>query len=397
MLLGITLGTTGFCAISGMMLGFQTFIIDQLVNNDSHVRISAREEIITEHSLDEEFYPSAKHIFWVSPPSGRRDNSSIEYPFGWFERLEKDSRIEAYSPQLVTQVLISRAKASASGRLIGSVPDKQVKVTNIQDYMIQGNFKDISSGGGKIIVGDGLLEKLGARVSENLNVSVGAQSPVPLKVVGSFHLGVKSLDETTLFASLGDVQKINHMPSVVSDIAVRLFDVEEADQVADDWALWTREKVKSWSQANEGTMSVFKTQDIVRFAMTLSILAVAGFGIYNMLNMAITHKRREIAILRSVGFEPKDVENLFLIQGFILGVVGGLVGIILGYFVCLYMSTIQVSAARMIGGGTMMISFLPSIYIRGFFLAFFAALVASWIPAKSAGKLTPIDIIRSEA
>ncbi len=397
MLLGITLGATGFVAISGMMLGFQTFIIDQLVNNDSHVRISAREDILTEHSLDSDFYPNANHVFWISPPSGRRDNSFITYPQGWFNRFEKDPGIDAYSPQLVTQVLVSRAKISLAGRLIGSVPQRQMKVTNIQDYMLSGSFTDISSGGGKILVGSGLLEKLGARVSETLLISIGKAEPVPMKVVGSFKIGVKGLDDTTLFASLGDVQKINRTPSQISDIAVRLYDVASADGVSDQWSQYSQEKVRSWSQANEGTMSVFKTQDIVRFAMTVAILTVAGFGIYNMLSMSITHKRREIAILRSVGFEPHDVTNLFLIQGIFLGIAGGLLGVALGYLACLYMSTIQVSSARFIGGGTMMISFDPKIYIRAFFLAFGASVGASWIPARGAGKLTPIDIIRSES
>lgn len=396
MLLGIVLGTTGFVTISGMMLGFQSFIIDQLINNDSHVRVSAREDIITEHSLDSVLFPEAGHVFWFSPPSGRRDNSFILYPQGWFAKLDRDVRVDSYSPQLVTQVLVSRAKISLAGRLIGADPAKQLKVTNIQNYMLQGSFTDISAGGGRIIVGEGLLEKLGARVSEALYISLGSSPPVPMKVVGSFKIGVKSLDETTLFASLGDVQKINRTPSQISDIAVRLVNVEAADSISDSWAEYSQEKVRSWSQANEGTMSVFKTQDIVRFMMTIAILTVAGFGIYNMLSMAITHKRREIAILRSVGFEPRDVSNLFLIQGVLLGLVGGLLGIALGYVACLYMATIKVSSARMIGGGTMMVSFAAMIYVRGFLLAFFASMVASWLPARSAGRLTPIDIIRSE-
>ena len=397
MLLGVTLGTVGYVVISGIMMGFQTFIIDQLINNDAHVRISAREEYITAHSLDEELFAGAAHVFWVSPPSGRRDNAFILNPQGWFDILDRDMRVLAYSPQYVAQALVSRAKVAVSARVIGSEPLRQLQVTNITSYMKEGQFRDIGSTGNRIVVGDGLLNKLGGRVSETVNISVGKSAPVPFRIVGSFHLGIKSLDESTVFGALSDVQKINGTPSQISDIAVRLTDVRQAEPAALDWLALSRDKVLSWNQANEGTMSVFKTQDVVRYSMTIAILLVAGFGIYNMLNMAITNKRREIAILRSIGFEPADIRNLFLSQGLILGVLGGIVGAALGYVACSLIAQIPVSSQRGLGGNTMMVSFAFAIYVRGFFLALMAATVASLIPARSAARMTPIEIIRSES
>ncbi len=143
-------------------------------------------------------------------------------------------------------------------------------------------------------------------------------------------------------------------------------------------------------------MSVFTPQDIVRNAMTVSILVVAGFGIYNILSLAVTHKRREIAILRSMGFEPRDITNLFLIQGIILGIVGGFVGLLLGVATCYIMSTIEISADRGLGGNHMMISFDFLIYVKAFLLALVSSSFASFFPARSAGSLEPIDIIRGE-
>jgi len=397
MLMGVTLGAAGYATITGMMMGFQTFIVDQLINNDSHVRISAREEYVSSDSLDSQLFDGTSHVFWVAPPSGRRDNAYITNPQGWFEILDRDSRVFSYSPQFVAQALVSRSKVAVSARLIGSEPLRQLQVTNIDSYMTAGKFRDIGSTGNRIVAGDGLLKKLGARVSETVTLSVGKGAPVPFRIVGAFHLGIKSLDESTIFGSLGDVQKVNRTPSQISDIAVRLTDVLEAEPAAIDWAWIGTDKVQSWNQANEGTMSVFKTQDIVRYAMTIAILAVAGFGIYNMLNMAITNKRREIAILRSIGYEPKDVLLLFLIQGLILGVAGGLIGAGLGFLACKLLSTIEVSSQRGLGGNTMLISFDIFIYLWAFALAMGAATLASLIPARSAGKMTPIDIIRSES
>ncbi len=396
-MLGILLGTSGYIVISGIMLGFRVFIIDQLVNNDAQVRISAREDPILQDSLDGEFFPEAAHIFWVAPPSGRRDQARIEYAQGWFERLDHDPEVLAYSPQLTMQAIFRRANILQNARLIGCDPAKQERVTDIQRYMVEGKFSDIGQSGNRMVVGIGLMKNLGARVSETLLVSVGKGSPLPFKIVGVFQVGMKTIDETTAFAALNDVQRANLTPSQISDIAVRLTDAEQARAVSDSWAGLGQDKVQSWDQINSGTMSVFKTQDIVRNSMTLTILVVAGFGIYNILNMMVSQKRREIAILRSIGYEPKDIVSLFMIQGLVLGTTGGVLGMSLGHLLCRYLSTITVDPGRLIGGGgKMMISYEPLIYLFGFLLAFGSSVVASLLPARAASKLTPIDIIRSE-
>ena len=79
-LLGIILGTAAYIGISGMMLGFQIFIVDQLVNNDSHLRIKAREDMVTAKSLDLAFFEKNTLINWIKPPSGRKDNAFILAP-----------------------------------------------------------------------------------------------------------------------------------------------------------------------------------------------------------------------------------------------------------------------------------------------------------------------------
>lgn len=395
-LLGIILGSAAYIAISGMMLGFQGFMVDQLVNNDSHIRITAREDMLTETSLNEAFFGPEVLISWIKPPSGRKDNAYILSPRTWLDRLEKDPSVVAASPQLVVQAIANYAKVTMGVRIIGSEPEKQLKVTNIENYMLKGKFSDIGTSGNRIAVGQDFLNKIGAAKNESILLTVGKGTPQPFKIVSVFQLGVKTLDEGTIFGALTDVQKLNQTPSRISDIAIRLVDVEKAREIASTWNLLGQEKVQSWDQSNEGIMSVFKTQDIVRNSMTISILVVAGFGIYNILSLAVSHKRREIAILRSMGFEPRDISSLFLIQGLILGCIGGLVGCILGLISCYGMSLIPVSSSRGIGSGSMVISYDYIIYVKALALALVSSSLASYFPARAAGLLEPIDIIRGE-
>ena len=393
-LFGIVLGTAAYIAISGMMLGFQTFMIDQLVNNDSHIRIQAREEMLNAENLKSAFFNENTLIRWIKPPSGRKDDAFILNPQKWLERLNRDEQVAASSPQLVIQGIATYGKLTTGVSIVGSDAEKQRGVSNIESSMLQGKFSDIGNSGNRIAVGDAFLKKLGTSKDETILLSVGKGLPRPFKIVSVFHIGVKALDEAKIFGALKDIQQLNQTPSRISDIAIRLTDVSNAADTALSYSLLGSEKVQSWDQANEGIMSVFKTQDIVRNAMTVSILIVAGFGIYNILSLAVTHKRREIAILRSMGFEPWDITKLFLIQGIALGSLGGIIGLGLGFLSCYLMSMIEVSSDRGLGGNHMMISYQGAIYIKAFLLALVSSCLASFFPARTAGLMEPIDIIR---
>jgi lipoprotein-releasing system permease protein len=397
-LMGVLLGSAAYVVISGIMLGFQSFLTDQLVNNDAHVKISARDEPVLKEIVHGELFDESQMIKWIIEPGGRRDTSFIEYPYGWFERLNQDVEVMAYSPQLVVQAISKLAQVAVGMRLIGCEPEKQVHVTTLSKNMTAGDFKDIGSAGNRLIMGEGLAQRLGAHVGSVVLLTAGRGNLQPFRVVGTFNVGIKAVDDSTAYGALADVQRLNQTPSRISTIAVRLNDVRNAAAVSEKWGLLSLEKVESWEQANEGMLSVFKTQDIVRNSMTFSILIVAGFGIYNILSMAVTHKMKEIAILRSMGFEPSDVVRLFFSQGLILGIIGGAVGLLIGYVACRYLESIPVSPQRSMGGSTgMLVSYSIYIYIKALVIAIGSSVVASWLPARAAGKLTPIDIIRSEA
>jgi len=397
-LIGILFGSMAYVVISGFMLGFQEYLIDQLINNDAHIRVRAKEEYLHEHTLDREFFGAAAHVFWISPPGGRKDNARIEDPQGWYRRLRTDPRVEAYSPQLIAQVIITRAKATVSARLIGSEPARQVRVTNISAFMTEGKFTDISAGGNRILLGAELLAKLGARVSETVLLSNGRSTPVPFKIVGAFKTGIRTVDEATAFGALADAQRINATPSQVNELAIRLYDVESAASLAAEWRGFSEEKIQSWDEINANFLNVFTIQNVVRYMMVAVILIVAGFGIYNILNMVVTQKRRDIAILRSMGYTTWDVMYLFLVQGLILGSAGAAIGVIGGYWICRYLETVPFGGSPLgAGAGHMTISYRASIYVYAAALAVGCSALASLLPARSAGRMQPIEIIRAGA
>ncbi|XDD52306.1 ABC transporter permease [Leptospira sp. WS92.C1] len=397
--LAILLGTAGYVVFSGMMLGFQEYITDQLVNNDAQIRISPRDEVLKKESFEGVFYPDST-VRWINPPSGKTDSTQLTNIKGWFLKLDRDERVEAYAPQLNRQLIFKFGKQTLPGKLQGIDPARQTKVTTIGKYVEKGNLSDLDRGGDMIFAGAGLLEKLGAETGDTLQVVTTNGKISNVKVGGVFRVGNRMIDDTTVYASLRTVQRITQSNGVISEIAVRLVDVSKAADVATEWSFFTKDKVQSWDQTYESVLSVFKTQNIVRNTTTFTIILVVAFGIYNVLNMVVNHKKREIAILRSVGFDEGDTIRLFIIQGLLLGLLGAACGLIVGAIACYALDGYPIGGKTTKGQvmvNVMKISWDYSIYVKAFSLSVITSGIAAYIPAKSASKLSPVEIIRGSA
>jgi len=395
-LLGVFLGAMAYVGVSGFFMGFQGFMIRQLVNNSAQIHIQARQDYLTEHQLDDAFYGNQnQYVAWSSPPSGVQGYLKVQNPQSWYARLNADPRVEAYSPLLTAPALFTLAKISVSANLIGCDPEQQSKVTNISDYITEGKFTDIGVGGERIILGDELMKRLGAGVGQTVLVAVKTKPPAPFKVVGRIVSGNRGSDMQA-YGSLGDVQKVNGTPNEVNEIGVRLKDYQQAAAMAKNWSKIAPERSESWDQQNANILSVIKLQTSLRYAMTLTVIVVAGFGIYNVLNMTVTQKRQDIAILRSMGFDSLDVVLLFFSQGMVIAICGGILGLVCGYLLCLYLQTIPFTGGRSASPqGHLQISLSWGIYAQALSLSLISAALASVLPASAASKLTPIEIIRS--
>jgi len=393
--LGISMGTMMFAVISGMQLGMREFIVDRLLSNTAHIKISARDQTVDKKEMTQRFYPDGEVINWLTPPSGKRDEAHILYPQGWFDRLRDDPAVYGYSPSLSMSVIISKGDTRYPAALIGVVPKLHEKVLDINRYINIGSLNDLNNGGNRVIVGDKLLENLGAKLGDNILVSAGKGELRPLKIAGVLSLAIEEVDKTLMIASLNDVQQLNKTPGQINEISISLLDISRAQELANSWSIASRDKVQSWEEVNASFLQIFVFQDIVRITVTTAILVVAAFGIFNVLSIIVNQKRREIAILQSIGYPPNMIMQLFLIQGVILGFSGALFGLIIGYWLNLYIATIELNIN--IGSGNhLIISSDPYIYITGFLMAFISAIIASLLPAYTASKMTPIDIIRSE-
>ncbi|HCU24776.1 MAG TPA: hypothetical protein DF383_07145 [Deltaproteobacteria bacterium] len=395
-LLGVVLGSTAYVVISGIMAGFQSYIVEQLVNNDAHVRVNPGERFVKGSLLAKANFPDAAHVFWNTTPSASFFNPRIESPLRWFQFLEKEPEVVAFTPQLVHVVTLKRTGQSTKATLIGTDYLKQAQVTSIGNYMIEGSFEELGRGKSRLILGSRLLRKLGANPGDTIFIVNDLNESFPFQVVGVFQTGVNSFDENSAFTTLADAQSVLHAANQVSDIAIRLKNLEEARNLAGRWGGVFSDKIRSWDQINANFLAVFSLQQMIGFLMIAAILAVTGFGIYNTLFMLISHKRQEIGILRALGYDSRDIRRLFIYQGLCFGILGGLLGCALGYLSCRYIQTISIESLKVSQAGKLIISYAPFIYMGAFLVAFLSCFISSILPARAAGRLSPMDVIRTE-
>ena len=387
--LAIVLGSGGYVVFSGMQLGFQQYMVDRLIERSGHINISTRDEYITAESLSGVFFPGSA-VRWLNNPSGRRSSSRLSSAAAWYRMLDRNSDVVAYSPQIDEQVIVSRGNYTGTVSLVGIDPDKYLSVTNFGNDITSGSLSSLNGGSSIIFIGETLMNYLGVKVNDSITVSTSDGRVTPMKIAGTFNTGDHRTDERTIYASINTVQRVVSAAGEISEIIVKVNNFARAAEIATSWSVLSSDNVESWDQLNKDRLSMMSTQDVVRNVTTTTFILIVAFGIYNILNMVVNHKKRDIAILRSIGYDRNDTVFLFLIQGVMIGVAGGLTGMILGFAGCSYIETIKIPMGRQ----HMMVSWDYMIYVKGFVLVVGASIIASFFPAMAAGRFSPIEIIR---
>lgn len=398
-LLGISFGTLLFVTISGLQLGMRTYISDRLLDNTAHILISGAERMIEPGEVTTALYSPRENdpkVAWLLPPYGKREETRLENYLGWQSRLAADADVLDFSPRLSVNAILTNGTFTASVGLTGLVPERHRRMTSIEKYVQSGSFTALQGGAASIVIGSLVARDLGARVGSYVSVSTGKSEARPFKVVGITHFGNDQFDRSLAYAELSHVQTLARSPGRVSAIAVALFDIEKASAKAREWKVVGTDKVEDWQEANKVFMEMIRVQDYTRYFITGAILIVAAFGIYNVLSIMINQKKKEIAILRAIGYGPRRILELVLYQGILLGAGGGVIGLALGFLLCRLIGAINLDIE--IGGShNLLVSYDPQIYVTAFLAANAASMLASYLPARAASLLSPMDIIRSES
>lgn len=235
------------------------------------------------------------------------------------------------TPQVSARIFYQSGSVLLNGNAIGIDPLEEDRLFNFKQYVVNGLPRDLANNDNGIVLGIGVAKKLSIGIGDRVQLLSSSGATYRLKVVGFFQSGLADIDKLQSYVNVKTAQRIagegnNH----VTDISVKLHDIEKAkglsDEIAQTYGVNSIDVKAANAQFETGTT----IRNIITYAVSITLLIVAGFGIYNILNMVIYEKMNDIAILKATGFSGSDVKRIFIYQAMFIGVVGGLIGLAMG-------------------------------------------------------------------
>jgi lipoprotein-releasing system permease protein len=311
--------------------------------------------------------------------------------------LKKDKNVKAALPQIKTQIFYIAGSIEIGGNLTGIEPLSEAQYFNLGDYIIEGSAKALEHTDNAILLGAGIAERMSLQIGDRVQVSPIEGGLFTLKVVGIYQSGVADIDAIQSFTTIKTIQRILGKPNnYITDINVKHHDIEQALPMAQNIEKQFNLRAIDIKTANAQFETGTTIRNLITYAVSFALLIVAGFGIYNILNMLIYEKMNDIAILKATGFSGKDVQFIFMSQAVIIGLVGGLLGLLIGWVLAKIIDTIPFNTEALPTIETYPINLNPWFFVIGFSFALASTFLAGYLPSKKAKKIDPVKIIRGQ-
>ena len=395
-MMGVMFGIAIFIFQAGLMSGFQTTFIDQTVNTTANIRLY-NEASKNRPSILSQLDSMKGKTIWVNNQKPKDEQPKIRNGKQIIEILEKDKRVIGVSPFLGSQAIFKMGIAQVSGRVSGVDIVKENILFNVQKNNIEGNILKLQTIPNGIILGEGLAALLGAKMGDNLNIISPIGVTLEMKVVGINRSGLTEVDKSRAYINLRNAQKLLQVDgSYITDINIKLKNINESETLAKYYEKKFGYKALDWKEANANIFGIFKIQNMITYLIIVSILIVSGFGIFNILMMIIYEKMPDIAILKAVGYKDKDIVRIFLTESLLIGIVGGLLGLALGFVMQQVVGSIRMDVKGFVSMEYLKFNSSPAFYAFAYLFALIVTAVAGYIPARKASKIDAIEIIRSK-
>ncbi|NJK95071.1 MAG: ABC transporter permease [Bacteroidales bacterium] len=285
--MGVTIGIALFIFSNSIVAGFSSYSKSNMFKTIPHIRIYKEDKIskaltITNDSSD---------LVLISNPKIITTNKNIVNPYGLIKELRTKSFVVNAAPQVNVDLFYNSGKSQLKGVASGINVIEADAMFNIQSTMLAGHLENISSDLNGIIIGKGVAEKMNVRVDDNLTVISSFGVIKVMKVIGIFATENRNTDESKSYINIATTQQlIQEGPNSVTDIYLSVREPDSAAYFAANLQELTEYKVEDWKTANADQLAQDNMLGTMTPMIAFSIMLVAAFGIYNIINMTITQK-----------------------------------------------------------------------------------------------------------
>ena len=393
--IGVTFSIAMFISLVSFMNGLNDLLNGLMLNRTPHVRLYNEIKPTANQPIDlSNRYKNTTNFIRSVKPKDR--GKSIYNGIPIIKALKEDKRIIDVAPKVVAPVFFNSGTIEISGVVNGIAILAEEKLFQTSDYIIEGKITDLVQNN-SIIIGKGLADKMLLIVGDRIKVTTSKGNLATLKVVGISQIGIAEIDDTMSYTSLDTAQKmLGEATNYITDIQIKLYDMASAPDVSKELQATYQLDTIDYQTANSQFETGSSVRTIISYAVGIVLLIVAGFGIYNILNMMIYEKMDSIAILKATGFSGNDVKWIFVSLSIIIGLAGGIFGLIFGLIFTSIIDVIPFETAALPTVKTYPINFNILYYIIGIVFALFTTTIAGLFPALKASKVDPVEIIRGK-
>ncbi len=394
--IGVTFSITMFITLLSFMSGLNDLLDGLIINRTPHIRLY--NEILPAQKQAVDLVPSFHHYYnFVRSVKPKNDLLQIRNSEAIVNSLAKDSRVLGVAPKVTVPVFYNIGNIDLTGIINGIDVEAEARLFLFKDYVTEGNYIDLKNIPNSIILGKSAAEKMLANIGDMIQVTTAKGNPIQLKVVGYFQSGLQEIDKVQSYCSINTAQKmLGESNTYITDIQVKLKNILQAPQLSNEYAHLYDTEAVDIQTANSQFETGSKVRSLISYAVGITLLVVAGFGIYNILNMMIYEKMDSIAILKATGFSGLDVQRIFIGIALFIGIFGGLLGLLFGFGLSAFIDQIPFNTAALPTIKTYPINYNPSYYIIGTVFSILTTYLAGYFPARKASKVDPVVIIRGK-
>ncbi len=402
--LGVAIGISSLVVVIAVMSGFDRELRGHLVGFEPHLRVSSA----------------------VGPI---KDWEALQ------ERLEKDNpSFQGVSPYIMGPILLEFEGSFFGASLRGIQPNGELKLVDMPHFIKEGGRYELDSE--KCIMGHELARTLGILVGDKVllhgpgNLTKVAEElkrleaadpnakklgdikalvrPIELEVVGLFKSDVYQFDSAMVITQLSVAQEIYDFENAVHGISIRTQDPEWAERFRADLQakLGPEFSVASWMDADRMRLEAVVQERVMMTFILMMIVVVAAFSISNTLITVIVQKKREIGVIKALGASPSQIVNIFVGQGFVVGIFGNAVGLLMAWGILSWRNEareliIKFMHRDIFPAAVYQLSGIPSaitakdvLFICS--MAMVICILSAYIPARFAAQLDPVKALREE-
>ena len=334
------------------------------------------------------------------------------------KKLLRHPHVIGAAPFVFGQGMLSNEGVIAGVGIFGILPKQQSQVSVLGQHMIAGKLSTLTDQPFGIVIGEQLADNLNLSVGDSVTLITPAATVTPagilprlkrFKVVGVFNVGHGfGYDSNVAFIHLPDAQVLFQAGEQVTGVRLKLDDLYLAPQIARELgnSLDNQYAVTDWTAEYGSFFQAIAMEKNMMFILLAFIIAIAAFNLVSSLVMVVTDKRADIAILRTLGVSPRTILNIFILQGFIIGVVGVGLGVLSGVWLSYHITGIVSSLQKILH--TQLLS--SDVYLVDFLasrldwhdvwhvvvIAMGMCLLATLYPARQAAHVQPAEALRYE-